>query len=628
MDIEKKQIVDKEINKIKKPEENNNNTKILQKNGIQTEIKKEENINNKKKDEINEVVAEKKIEKMDKTENNKEINTEKDNKEKKNNEQNEEEEEEEEEGEEEIEDNEDEEKNLKNDNVNNNKEMKDDKNETLKKNENLSEKNNIKSENNNNIKLTQPKEEKKEEKIDAKIKEKEMNNKNTLVTIEGNGDIKKNNMTEEKPKGYNKIFRKIFKEKDQALKNITKKQFKKWKDDSLNGVKVKKTIIVRIAVSREKDRKNNSNSSEKKLKKNNSVKNNIIGYNNVKNNIGNNNVKNNNIKNNNVKNNLDLNKFNKTSANYEKDKHIKKSEFKPYKINTQNNKEPKNYNNIEWKNHSIFNSSKDNKPNKKIIYDALKNINNNKNSISNRDKDRHLLNKNGNEKPKIQMNKIYQNGNKKLQKCQSTFNQPIYTIQNNNRVNRNKENNNYNNTIKHDYIYKSNNEKLFDKLYGIKPRNDVKKDNKNIKIPKIFNLQNNGYNCSGRNTISSEQPLYIISRTSTGREKQFSKTLSNYNLKKSIPSTKNTSDKKIEQRKSFINNNYRIKNSCNDNIFHSPQKEGFVRKIIYSDRSYKKSKNTVNKINDIFDRDSLKRGITKVIQFYSGIKEEIDNYYL
>jgi hypothetical protein len=141
-------------------------------------------------------------------------------------------------------------------------------------------------------------------------------------------------------------------------------------------------------------------------------------------------------------------------------------------------------------------------------------------------------------------------------------------------------------------------------------------------------LQKNGYNLNGRNTISSEQPLYIISRTSTGKEKQFSKTLSNYNIKKSIPSTKTTSDKKPEQRKSFVSNNYRNKNNNNDNIFHSAQKEGFVRKIIYSDRSYKKSKNTVNKFNDIIDKDSLRKGITKVIQFYSGIKEEIDNYDL
>ena len=58
MDIEKKQIVDKEINKKEKPEENNNNTKILQKNGIQTEIKKEENINNiNEKEEIQENIT-------------------------------------------------------------------------------------------------------------------------------------------------------------------------------------------------------------------------------------------------------------------------------------------------------------------------------------------------------------------------------------------------------------------------------------------------------------------------------------------------------------------------------------------------------------------------------------------
>ena len=61
----------------------------------------------------------------------------------------------------------------------------------------------------------------------------------------------------EKPKGYTRIFRNIIKKKSEIMKNILKNRFTKWRKESLKGLIVKKTIIVRISVSREKDYKKN-----------------------------------------------------------------------------------------------------------------------------------------------------------------------------------------------------------------------------------------------------------------------------------------------------------------------------------------------------------------------------------
>ena len=59
----------------------------------------------------------------------------------------------------------------------------------------------------------------------------------------------------EKPKGYTRIFRNIIKKKSEIMKNILKKRFLRWRKESAKGLIVKKTIIVRISVSREKDYK-------------------------------------------------------------------------------------------------------------------------------------------------------------------------------------------------------------------------------------------------------------------------------------------------------------------------------------------------------------------------------------
>ena len=60
--------------------------------------------------------------------------------------------------------------------------------------------------------------------------------------------------TRKKPKGYTRFFRKVIKNKAKVMKDIIQNRFFKWRKDALKG-KIKKTIMIRISVSREKDPK-------------------------------------------------------------------------------------------------------------------------------------------------------------------------------------------------------------------------------------------------------------------------------------------------------------------------------------------------------------------------------------
>ena len=75
-----------------------------------------------------------------------------------------------------------------------------------------------------------------------------------------------------KIKGYENILKKIINKKSEKINKIARKKFRFWKD-KLNKIIVTKTILVRISISREKDKKDRSysdanlNASTIKLKK-------------------------------------------------------------------------------------------------------------------------------------------------------------------------------------------------------------------------------------------------------------------------------------------------------------------------------------------------------------------------
>ena len=60
--------------------------------------------------------------------------------------------------------------------------------------------------------------------------------------------------TRKKPKGCSRFLRNVIKDKANVMKEILKNRFFKWRKDALRG-KIKKTVMIRISVSREKDPK-------------------------------------------------------------------------------------------------------------------------------------------------------------------------------------------------------------------------------------------------------------------------------------------------------------------------------------------------------------------------------------
>lgn len=71
-------------------------------------------------------------------------------------------------------------------------------------------------------------------------------------------EIKKNIIqplkTRKKPKGYSRFLRNVIKDKTKVMKEIIKNRFIKWRKDALKG-KIKKTVMIRISVSKPKDPK-------------------------------------------------------------------------------------------------------------------------------------------------------------------------------------------------------------------------------------------------------------------------------------------------------------------------------------------------------------------------------------
>ena len=99
-------------------------------------------------------------------------------------------------------------------------------------------------------------------------------NNDTINEFDSTTKLKKydsndNNLSlkeDNKQMGYVRILRNIFKKKDDSRKDIIKNVFKEWRIKTLNGLTIKKTVIVRISVSRDKDQKDKNKLSLDKEK--------------------------------------------------------------------------------------------------------------------------------------------------------------------------------------------------------------------------------------------------------------------------------------------------------------------------------------------------------------------------
>jgi len=355
-------------------------------------------------------------------------------------------------------------------------------------------------------------------------------------------DIKVTN--NKKSKGYVRVFLKFIKRKNNVLKHVLDNRFKKWKENALKGLFIRKKIIVRISLSRDNILKNKLNA--RRLSR---------------------------IKDSNI---------NKPKS---EDKNL-------IHINKKNNKENQ-INNIKLKKlNNIKTPLKDKElsPEKKSIRRIYKNE---KNSI---------FHNHDNEQSKNKNNPIYSqtipadNQNMKLHKI---------LIPKNKLGNNNDQNNKY--------IIK----KIDPVLYTYEPnhtKNNSISNKDQINDSKTLSIVTSPRNRKGQifnsyTNIRSNNKTPIINKIKINNENKLS------NTNKSFSNIKNNfSNIKLVNKNTGSRNTFR---KIKDNKYTSIDSE---RKYInYTDREDYRNKRK-------YDKETLKKGVTTVIQHYSGVKERLDNY--
>jgi hypothetical protein len=430
----------------------------------------------------------------------------------------------------------------------------------------------------------------------------------------------------EKPKGYTRIFRNIIKKKSEIMKNILKKRFTKWRKDTMKGLIVKKTIIVRISVSREKDYKDRyknklrldkENEKEKSkstnknvIKSHNFIQPEINSYNIVREKIDNidnqkdntkenlnidNTVNNENtdIQIDNITNNFTIEKNNTININNE-DNILKDNEK-----DNESNKDISNEN-LKMKKNKLINISNEKPKNTAQIYniyatntkpDSTNNINNKFTKVNNITQISRTYNKN--DKQKIQeSNKKNENNLNKNQKYNASN---VAIISSSYTTKNNKNNKEQKETTKNNALINKN------EMKGYYIKYDGFHENKNIysSIPipvKTVNLNEKEYN-----------PY----RNNNNNKKTFIK---------SIPDNKNNSDINLFSRRTHqINNNKNTNNMTSFKNISNIEKYNNYTSKIGTNSSIRQKLNSIENAN-------LRGGVTTVIQHYGGRRKKYENY--
>ncbi len=400
-----------------------------------------------------------------------------------------------------------------------------------------------------------------------------------------------NNTIKKKIKGYVRIFRKIIKNKNVLLKSIIRKRFKEWKDKTLKDCIFKKKITIRISVSKSKDkdkkeRFGSEEKSDKKYKKINDYK-----YKKI---------------------NSFLKNSNTSSSLLNKSK---------YKQSTTTN----NINNINWKtDNSTIMSPRINKEPKKLIYSKFAMS---PNHIKEKIKLTDIKKDKAKEKSPTTFKTPLNTKKKKLFYSNSSLSNKT-TLNNSNSNYRiktivspiNKEKKVYNNT-KVGYINKTNNKHPLtennDKRYKkitVNLNHDI---NKNKNIQRTFDRKNLG-NINYKKIYKPNQSYKNINNSSYKRE-EIKKIIKPYNTNKYMPLSKNVSSKKIEENYTTLKKIYLNKN---DSFLRNPKNGSYTD---YNNKTFNREHRISSPIRQ-YDQKSLKKGITTVIQHYSNIKEEFNDY--
>ena len=397
-----------------------------------------------------------------------------------------------------------------------------------------------------------------------KCKTKKNNNiKNIDYKIQYRAEENSEHNDDKKHKGYSRILRKLIKKKNDAFKNLIDNRFKKWKEEAFKGMFIRKTILVRISVSRDKIIKNRDNANTL---------------------------------------------FNKDS-NAKRNRARTADKDTPYNkkiINKNSNKQNNEINNIQLQNKYQMNTPEKSK--EKVNAYALPSTN-----------ERSPLINLSNE-TELQNNKKYN----KYFNIKKNLNEPTNNILlielNKNRNNKSKlnnfqPNNKYNkNTAPIIYHYEVCKEQLKPNQTLI--QNNAKEQNNKYYKNNFTREENNNYQGYHSFTNIFSPDINKLKTNSIYYQKNNDIKLSQkspYNTRKYISLNTYSSETKINVKK-YHNNNYIRSN------FNKYESVNYQNK--YNTRTSKNERNLKKKI----DNEILKKGVTTVIQHYLGVREKFDNY--
>ena len=426
---------------------------------------------------------------------------------------------------------------------------------------------------------------------------------------EENNSNKKLLKSKKKHKGYARFLRNVIKEKNKVLKEIIQKRFFKWRKDALKG-KIKKTVMIRISMSRGKEPKSKYQIGKVKPKEQSSS----VNKDNIKKfNINNFPKKINNIK---IQKPNSLGSFNiieKNKNNFDniiknvenKDKTYKKVNLDKKSENKQNNYLKDNKINSKQKNYTY---------NKKQI----NNIKNEIPKITNK-----II-------PKIKnINQIYISKNRKINRMsfdninRNTFNKDIKTtipINNNVTVkyssSTKKNNHNDKKLLQNKNVMTSNNYRIKNNQSELRNKTPIEHHKKNERRHIFLSIPINKGNIGLTDRRNYRNEYNVNNKMNINRDNKHTHSNLSFGLNNSQQDKKLYNNYTYQTRKININNNYNNKSTYNNNI-----------KERNSSSIYDRPRRNSNLSNvPINYKPSLKAGISTVIQHYSGQRKTYLNY--
>jgi hypothetical protein len=453
---------------------------------------------------------------------------------------------------------------------------------------------------------------------------------NQPINIIKNNETKENiNLkTRKKVKGYCRFLRNVIKEKSKTLKQIIQKRFIKWRKDALKG-KIKKTVMIRISVSKEKDPKSkyqiskaNPKEQSKSVNKNELKSFNI---NNLPKNITNlkvqkiddfikedNKINNNRVNDVKTFNNIEIKSISNVNTN--KDKNEKEDKNMIYKTGNANNKNEGNKDNKDNNNNAI----------KIVLSKNNKKDNNSKNKLNNQNTTP-IINPKLNKLNQENISKIPKpNQNIIKNKPQDLNKKPISNISNINVVYTSSTKKNNPNEIKNkvqsNYPIKNYQTDIKEKKNNYKAKEN-QTDLKD-KIPKVLYRKYEGneqYNSKPVNNIKID-----LTKDSHSRQ-TFNKHINNKSY-----GDLSYDINKIQNTNIYNNNTYQGKNNNKNNNGNITNNKYSVKTDIYNNNDssslHSRSRKDSNAPGNIKIKKISKGGITTVIQHYSGQRRKYDNY--